>query len=173
MQQIAMFLNGERGLGVTRAVLDAGHSICCAIVPNILENRNFIAKNLSKFDIRVDYVENVNEQNFLSALRERQPMLNIIAGFPTIFRRPLIEIPALGTINLHAGRLPGYRGGSPLNWQMINGELAAGISVIRIDEGIDTGPVLAETEIAIDLDDDIADLHRKANSQFPKLVVQV
>ena len=43
----------------------------------------------------------------------------IIAGFSTIFKKNLIDIPKKGTINLHAGRLPKYRGGSPLNWQIM------------------------------------------------------
>ena len=48
------------------------------------------------------------------------------------------------TINLHGGPLPSYRGGSPLNWQIINMKNSIGISIIKVDKGIDTGPILAE-----------------------------
>ena len=99
-------------------------------------------------------------------------MCFIIAGYSTIFKAPLLAIPSLGTLNLHAGGLPEYRGGSPLNWQIINGESKAGISVIRVDEGIDTGPVLAETSIEIGPRDTIRDLHERANELFPGLVVE-
>lgn len=61
-------------------------------------------------------------------------------------------------------------GGSPLNWQLINGEDSAGLSVLRVDIGIDTGPIMAETTFPIGIRDTIADLHRKANERFPALV---
>ena len=51
------------------------------------------------------------------------------------------------TINLHGGPLPAYRGGSPLNWQIINQEKEIGISIIKIDEGIDTGDIIEEKNL--------------------------
>ena len=60
-----------------------------------------------------------------------------------------------------------------MNWQMIQGESAAGISVIRVDSGIDTGPVLAKTMLTIDVDDTVASMHEKANKEFPRLVLEV
>ncbi|MBM3558493.1 MAG: hypothetical protein FJX53_01065, partial [Alphaproteobacteria bacterium] len=116
-------------------------------------------------------VADVNAPAFVASLAGAR--LAIIGGYSTIFGAPLIAAPALGTINLHAGRLPQYRGGSPLNWQMINGEKSAAISVIRVDAGIDTGDVLAEAEFPIRPRDTIADLHERANALFPALVVDV
>ena len=85
----------------------------------------------------------------------------------------MIEAPELGTINLHAGRLPEYRGGSPLNWQIINGEREAGISVVRMGHDIDSGEVLAEERIPISEAVTIADLHERAHALFPDLVLDV
>ena len=68
--------------------------------------------------------------------------LIIVAGFPYIFSLDLINVPNIACINLHAGRLPDYRGGSPLNWQIINDEKRIYVSIIKMDKGIDSGPVI-------------------------------
>ena len=105
-------------------------------------------------------------------MRNLIPELFLVAGFSSIFKKDLLNIPIKGTLNLHAGKLPKYRGGSPLNWQLISGENEAGISVLYMDEGIDSGHLLAESIIPIDSKDTISDLHHKANILFPKLVLE-
>lgn len=101
------------------------------------------------------------------------PRLSIIAGLTHILPRNLIDLPELGTINLHGGRVPRYRGGSPLNWQIINGEKEIGISILRVDEGIDSGPVLAQASFPISESDDIAFVHTRANVLFAQLTANV
>lgn len=172
MKNIVIFLNGERGLATLDAVVAAGHEVASAVVPAKLGNSG-VARRASAAGAAVEAVVNVNNPEFVASLKAKRPTLGLVAGFSTIFKAPLIGTPARGTLNLHGGKLPQYRGGSPLNWQIINGEKTAGLSVIRVDEGIDTGPVLAETEFAIGPDDTIGDLHEKANRLFPRLVVQV
>jgi len=108
----------------------------------------------------------------LEQLKNYDPDLFIIAGYSTILKQIVFDIPLIGTINLHAGRLPEYRGGSPLNWQLIEGETEAGISVIIMDEGIDTGCVIADDNFPVNENDTIADLHQKANELFPSLVMK-
>ena len=173
MKGIVLFMNGKRGLVTADALLSAGHEICCACIPDQCSSADEITARFAGGGTSIERQSRVNEPEFIAQLAAMAPRLGIIAGFSTIFRKPLIETPELGTINLHAGRLPEYRGGSPLNWQIINGETSVGISVIRVDEGIDTGAVLAEADIEVRPDDDIADLHAKANERFPELTVQV
>ena len=172
MQDIVIYLNGERGLATLEGIVAEGHGVARAVVPANLEGSDF-AERAGTAGAVVEAVADVNDPEFVSALSALKPQLGLIAGYSTIFKAPLIETPARGTINLHAGRLPQYRGGSPLHWQIINGEKTAGISVTRIDEGIDTGPVLAKAEFPIEATDTIADLHDKANRLFPELVLDV
>jgi methionyl-tRNA formyltransferase len=106
----------------------------------------------------------------LAALR---PDLFVLAGYGRILGADTIAIPRLGCINLHAGKLPEYRGSSPLNWALINGETSFGLSIIRIDRGVDTGDVLLQRFFPIGPDDTIADLHRVANEQFPEMTAAV
>ena len=69
--------------------------------------------------------------------------------------------------------MPEYRGGSPLNWQMINGENEAVISIIKVDENIDTGTILSEHPIRIEPKCTIANLHDQVNEIFPELLLEV
>ncbi len=155
-------------------IVEAGHGVMGLVTPPERANNAEIVETCMEFGIELFAVKNVNDQYFLNRWScETRPRIGIIAGYSTIFRQPLIELPELGTINLHAGRLPQYRGGSPLNWQIIQGEKNASVSVIRVDRGIDTGNVLAEANIDIAPDHNIGDVHDEANRLFPLLVNEV
>jgi methionyl-tRNA formyltransferase len=172
MKGIHFFLNGERGIGVVRELVAHGHGIESLIVPDG-KGEGEISTLAKEIGASFRQRTKVNDADFIAWLAASSPEIFIIGGFPIIFRQNLLALPRLGTINLHGGRLPEYRGGSPLNWQMINGEAEAGISVIQVDEGIDSGDILAEASFAIADQDDIADLHRKANGIFPGLTLEV
>lgn len=99
--------------------------------------------------------------------------MGIVAGFNKILPESLIVKNALGIINLHAGRLPQYRGGSPLNWQIINGESLIGVTIHQLDGGIDTGPILASGSFSLAHDEGIKEAHQKANLLFLSLLNEV
>lgn len=169
--KLCIFLNGLRGVSVLKAVATAGYDIAGVFVsPAFMNKPDF--NLMSAFQGMIQPVENPNNPSFLAALEDIQCDLGIVAGFSTIFSEDLISVPQYGMLNLHAGRLPEYRGGSPLNWQIINGEKTAGISVLSMDAGIDTGNVMAAAEIPIGAEDTIATLHERANAQFPDLTVE-
>jgi methionyl-tRNA formyltransferase len=167
MRRIAVFLNGSRGQAVLSTLLEAGHEVAVAIVP--ARSKELVAGT----GIPVMVVGNVNASAVLAELKTFNPTIAIVAGFSSIFHLDLITLPELGALNLHAGRLPQYRGGSPLNWQMIQGENPVGISVVRMDAGIDTGDILAEADIEVGPRDTISDLHARANMLFPQMVLRV
>jgi methionyl-tRNA formyltransferase len=79
--------------------------------------------------------------------------LLVLAYVTQIVPASIIALPRLGAICFHPSLLPRYRGGSAINWQLINGETAGGVTVFWPDAGIDTGPILLQREIAIDPDD--------------------
>jgi methionyl-tRNA formyltransferase len=172
MKDIIVFLNGIRGIEVVKKLKEFDHGILTAVVPT--KNKFDLVENeIKNLGINCLRIEDVNNKGTISNLKTYNPKLFIIAGYSTIFKNDLISIPLKGTINLHAGRLPEYRGGSPLNWQIINGETKAKISVIKVDQGIDTGQVLQDQDILIDKLSTIKDLHNQANKLFPQLVINV
>lgn len=170
MKRIVFYLYAARGLATLKAVLAAGHELAFAVLP---PGHDDVADACRGLGVETRIIENVNDPDFVTQVSDARATLGVIAGYSTIFKPPLIDAPEFGTINLHGGRLPEYRGGSPLNWQIINGEARAGISVIRVDAGIDTGPVLAEATFDIGPDETIREAHERANALFPGLVVEV
>ena len=114
----------------------------------------------------------VNSPSSLKLLRELGPDLFIVAGFPQIFRKEILSIPKYGAWNCHAGPVPEYRGGSPLNWQIIDGKEKIGISLLLMDEGIDTGPLIAAREFFLSKEETISEAHWKANHLFADMVEQ-
>lgn len=171
MDRIVLFLNGSRGIALAAALHQAGHGVDLVVMP--VRKAENIEPEIAAIGMKVWPVADVNDAAFIKALHDAAPKLMILAGFSTIFRPEILSVPVYGTINLHGGRLPAYRGGSPLNWQIINGEPRIGVSVLRVDEGIDTGDILATDEFELAPEATIAEVHERANALFPKLVLQV
>jgi methionyl-tRNA formyltransferase len=94
-----------------------------------------------------------------------QADLAILAFVTQIVPPPVFNAPRLGSICFHPSLLPKYRGGSAINWTLIKGETRTGVSLFWVDEGIDTGPVLLQKEVAIDPDDTTGTLY--FNKLFP------
>lgn len=170
MRDIIIFLNGRRGLEVVKKLNVSKHVISKCIIP-IEKKYDQVQIEIESMNLDCLRFENVNQLDVLNKIHNLDAKLFIIAGFSTIFKKELICLPKIGTINLHAGLLPKYRGGSPLNWQIINGESKAVISILKVDEGIDTGAILNSQEIMINDYTDINDLHFEANKLFPQMVL--
>ena len=82
----------------------------------------------------------------------------------------MLRLPKYGVINCHAGILPKYRGGSPLNWQIINNEKYFGITTLLANEKIDGGDIIFEKKFLLKKNYDINNLHNITNREFPKIV---
>lgn len=96
--------------------------------------------------------ERPNESGFLEELRPYDPELGVVVGYGHILRPALLQLPAHGMINVHASLLPALRGAAPIQHAILNGFDETGVSVMQMDEGMDTGPVLhrVSTPIAPD-----------------------
>ncbi len=93
------------------------------------------------------------------------PDLNVMAFVTDIIPESILNHPKLGTIQYHPSLLPRHRGGSAINWAIINGETKAGITIFWPDKGIDTGPILLQKEVDISSDDTVGSLY--FNKLFP------
>ena len=89
----------------------------------------------------------VNSTQFIEKLREQKVEFGLV-GFSTIFKEPLPAALDGNFYNFHAGKLPQYRGGSPLNWQIIHGKNSIGVALLRLGSGIDDGPIVSEGSLA-------------------------
>lgn len=82
-------------------------------------------------------------------LRELAPDLCVTAAFGHILSQEVLDIPRLGTVNVHASLLPAYRGSAPVNWALINGETVTGVTTMMTDKGMDTGDILMRREVPV------------------------
>ena len=91
-------------------------------------------------------------------LVDRQVDVALVMAYGRILPTRVLSAPQLGCINLHASLLPRYRGAAPIQWAIINGEKQTGISLMQMDEGLDSGPVFIERSIAIGADETAGEL---------------
>ncbi len=89
------------------------------------------------------------DEALINHLKELKPDAFIMVAFGQILSKELLDIPRLGTINLHSSLLPKYRGPNPIQWAIINGDKVTGITTMLSDVGVDTGPMLLKKEIEI------------------------
>lgn len=106
---------------------------------------------------------------FSASLRHLRADLGVVVAYGHILRPEILSVPPLGMINVHASLLPRYRGAAPIPWAILNGEEITGVSIMRMEAGLDSGPVLqrastpiAPAETGGSLTDRLAELGAKA-----------
>ena len=104
--------------------------------------------------------------------KELQPDVCVTAAFGQILSKELLDIPGLGTVNVHASLLPGYRGSSPINWCLINGEKETGVSTMLTDVGIDTGDILLQKQLEILAGETAGELTHRLGALGAELLIE-
>lgn len=87
---------------------------------------------------------------FLTTVRELNPDLIVVVAYGHILPQGLLELPRLGCVNVHASLLPRWRGAAPVQWALISGDTLTGISIMRMERGLDTGPVWLRQSVPVD-----------------------
>ena len=100
-----------------------------------------LAKKAEALGFQVQSYENVNTPEFLQNLQELKIELLVVVAFGQILRRDLLELPPCGCLNVHASLLPKYRGASPVEAAILNGDPETGVAFMKMEAGLDTGPV--------------------------------
>jgi methionyl-tRNA formyltransferase len=114
---------------------------------------------------------NLKDETFLSNLENLNANLQIVVAFRMLPKK-VWQMPKLGTFNLHASLLPDYRGAAPINWAIINGEKKSGVTTFFIDEKIDTGEIILQSQIMINPSENAGSLHDKLMKLGTKLVIK-
>src|SRR5205085_1224012 len=95
----------------------------------------------------------LREPEAMEQLRAWAPDLIVVAAFGQLLRPEVLDLPPHGCLNVHASLLPRFRGASPIAAALLRGDAKTGITIMRMDVGLDTGPILAQAAIAIEADD--------------------
>jgi methionyl-tRNA formyltransferase len=113
------------------------------------------------FNLPVLQPPKARDEHFISQLRELQPDLIVVVAYGHILPPAILELPRFGCINVHTSLLPKYRGAGPIQWAIANGETETGVTIMKMDAGMDTGPVLAQKRTQIAPQDDSSTLYNR------------
>jgi methionyl-tRNA formyltransferase len=177
--RIIFAASGEFAVPTLRTLVDAGHSILKVVTqPDRPAGRGRTmtmtataqsAEGLGLSGVRTDDVNSLEE---IRSLAESADVMVVIA-FGQKIGEELIHKPRFGAINLHASRLPKYRGAAPINWAILGGETVTGNSVIRLAQKMDAGAILGQSELVIGEVETAGELHDRLAVDGAPLVLSV
>ena len=103
--------------------------------------------------------ERARDEGFIAELRRLSPDLIVVVAYGQILPRAILELPKFGCLNVHTSLLPKYRGAAPIQWAILNDERETGVTIMKMDEGLDTGPIVSLAKTPIAPEDDASALH--------------
>ncbi|MEE0733439.1 MAG: methionyl-tRNA formyltransferase [Acutalibacteraceae bacterium] len=108
----------------------------------------------------------------LQVLKALCPEVIVVAAYGKILPKEILSLPRYGCINVHASLLPKYRGAAPIQWAVLNGETESGITIMQMEEGLDTGDILLQEAMPIGPDETAAQLHDRLSVLGAQLLVK-
>jgi methionyl-tRNA formyltransferase len=128
-----------------------------------------LAKELN---IPVTQPERLRQPEAIEQLRAWNPDLIVVAAFGQILRKDVLELPPHGCINVHASLLPRWRGAAPINAAILHGDEETGITIMKMDVGLDTGPILTQRSIRLTPEDTAGSVFEKLSQLGADLLIE-
>lgn len=125
------------------------------------EKNNLKIREIKKFD-----------ESSIKKLKHQKPDLVLVVAYGKILPQEVLDIPGFGSLNIHASLLPKYRGPSPVHNAILNGETETGATLIAMDNGIDSGDIIAQEKIFIEPDEILPEVMRKMLEASEKLILE-
>ncbi|MHC1762979.1 MAG: methionyl-tRNA formyltransferase [Verrucomicrobiia bacterium] len=116
--------------------------------------------------------ERARNPDFVRHLADLQPDLIVVAAYGQILPPAILELPRFGCVNVHASLLPKLRGAAPIQWCILNDDAETGVTIMKMDAGLDTGDILTQSAIPIEPTDNAQSLHDKLASLGADLLVK-
>jgi methionyl-tRNA formyltransferase len=116
--------------------------------------------------------ERARDEKFIAELRAWQPDLIVAVAYGQILPPAILDLPRHGCLNVHTSLLPKYRGAAPIQWAIANGDTETGVTIMKMDVGLDTGPIVSQRTTPICSEDDSATLHDRLAQLGAELLVQ-
>ena len=135
--------------------------------------RRSIERLVRRASVPVLTTASVNDPEYVARVRDLKPDVIVSVAAPEIFKSELLASASLGCLNVHSGRLPGYRGMMPTFWQMLNGERSATITVHEMAPRLDAGAVLGTAEQPIRPNDSLARMMADGKREGARLLIRV
>jgi len=125
-----------------------------------------------KLNLPVLQPARARDEKFAAELCALQPDLVVVAAYGQILPRSILDLPRHGCLNVHTSLLPKYRGAAPIQWAIANGDTETGVTIMKMDAGLDTGPMVAQRRTPIQSTDDSATLHDRLAQLGAELLLQ-
>ena len=135
-------------------------------IPDLVE---LLAKDRN---LKILQFDNVNSDDAISELKSFNADIFIVVSYGQILKESVLSIPKLYSVNIHASLLPKYRGASPIQYALLNGDKETGITIIRMDETLDGGDIILQKEIKIDSNDYIENLSSKLSLLGSEAIIE-
>lgn len=169
----------DYAVGALQALIDAGHEVTAVVTqPDKPKGRGKemqfppVKECALLAGIPVLQPRKIREREAIEELAKYEADVFVVAAFGQILSKEILEMPRFGSLNIHASLLPKYRGAAPIQWALINGESETGITIMQMDEGIDTGDMLAKSVVPITDEDTGDSLFDKLTKAGAKLIVE-
>ena len=175
-----IFLGSDRfAVPSLRSIFHSAHKILCVVTqPDRQAGRGMklvstpVKQPSREFNLQVYQTEDVNSGACLEFLKGLHPDLLCVVAFGQILSQDILSIPKALCLNLHASLLPKYRGAAPINWALIKGETQTGVSVIKMSQKLDVGPIILQRSLDIKAGDDAKTLEGKLSALGADLVLE-
>ncbi len=161
------------------SIIDDGHSVLGVFTqPDKKKGRKQILTPsdvkvcAEKYSLPVYQPATLKDGTALEIIKELQPDVIVVAAYGKILPKEIIDFPKYGCINVHASILPKYRGASPIQHAVLNGESETGVTTMQMDVGLDTGDILLCEKIPIDIDDTSFSMFEKLSNLGANLIVK-
>jgi methionyl-tRNA formyltransferase len=112
------------------------------------------------------------DPQFVNTLRELRPDLIVVVAYGQILPQSILDIPKFTCLNVHTSLLPKYRGAAPIQWALLNGDSETGVTIMRMDAGLDTGDIVSEARTPIADTDNAQTLHDRLARMGAELLVR-
>ena len=162
-----------------QAILDAGHEVCGVFTREdkpVGRKQTLTAPPVKELALRrglpVFQPRTLRDEEAQQAIRRLDPQLIVVVAYGRILPPEVLAVPAFGCINLHVSLLPKYRGAAPVQWAVINGEAETGVSIMYLDEGVDTGDILMSAPVAIGPEETSGELFERVTALGAKTLVR-
>ena len=162
-----------------KALLDAGYGVVGVFTqPDRPVGRGHklaacpVKKLALERGVPVYQFERLRNEEGLACLRSLAPDIVVTAAFGQILSQALLDVPTMGTVNVHASLLPAYRGAAPINWCILNGETKTGVTTMLTDAGVDTGAMLLRRETDIGEVETAAELSVRLSQLGAELLIE-
>ena len=115
--------------------------------------------------------ERARNPEFIEALKKLAPELIVVVAYGQILPQSILDVPRFGCVNVHTSLLPKYRGAAPIQWAILNGDAETGVTIMKMDAGMDTGPILSQKRTEISASDNAQTLHDRLGAIGAELIV--